>query len=200
MDFLSITVILLVVLDPFGNLPLFSSVISTFEPKDQKRILIRESLIALVIILLFLFLGQYLLNFLGLETSTLSISGGVILFLIALGMLFPSKSVLSGPNDDIDEEPFIVPLAIPLVAGPSVLTYVMLLSKQYEDQTPMVAAATVTAWAISAFILMLSPLFMKWLGKKGMRALERLMGMILILISVQMFLNGLTNYLNINNT
>ena len=198
MEFLNITVILIVVLDPFGNLPLFSSIISRYPSRDQRRILIRESLIALALLLLFLFSGKVLLNFLGLSTSALRVSGGFILLLIALGMIFPSKSVISGATEETDEEPFIVPLAIPLMAGPSVLTYLILLSNQYPSQLAALSGATLLAWGFSSVILLLSPLFMKWLGRKGMRAVERLMGMILIMISIQMLLDGFADYFHLN--
>lgn len=195
MDFFATTVTLILVLDPFGNLPMISSILTDYSPKEQRRILIREKFIALAILALFLFIGEPLLDFLALDQSTLKISGGVILFLIALGMLFPSKSVLSGPNDETSEEPFIVPIAIPLVAGPSSLAFVMLLAKQYEGHLMTALGSVVAAWACSFVIILASPLLMKFFGKKGMRAMERLMGMILILISIQLLLDGLSNYL-----
>jgi len=111
---------LFIVLDPFGNLAVFHTVLSTTPEEKRGRILVRELLIALFVLMLFLFCGQPLLHFLGLEQSTLRMSGGIILFLISLGMVFPTKSVLGGEGD---EEPFIVPLAIPLVAGPPALIF-----------------------------------------------------------------------------
>jgi len=194
MELLALTVIFFFVLDPFGNLPMVTLILSKFDNKAQRRIILRESLFALVLLLFFLFLGEPVLSFLKLDTATLSISGGFILLLMALGMVFPSKSVLSGPNDESDEDPFIVPIAIPLIAGPSSLTYVMLLAKQYSDQIVSVSLAVFAAWALSAVILLLSPLLMKYMGNKGMRTLERLMGMLLILISTQMLLDGFAEY------
>ncbi len=197
MDFFAATVILILVLDPFGNLPMLSGVLSKYSGAEQRKILFRETLIALGILLFFLFLGDPLLDFLGLDTSTLKISGGFILLLMGIGMLFPSKSVLSGPDDETDDEPFIVPIAIPLIAGPSALTYVMLMAKQFDGQLWTVTGAVFAAWAFSSLILFLAPLFMKFLGNKGMRAMERLMGMVLILISMQMMLDGIATFLNI---
>ncbi len=199
MELLSLAIILFFVLDPFGNLPMVTSILSEYSQRDQRRIIIRESLVALFLLMFFLFLGEPLLNFLNLSTSALSISGGFILLLLALGMIFPSKSVMSGTNDETDEEPFIVPIAIPLIAGPSSLTYVMLLAKQYHDDMLSVGTAVFAAWLISAVILLLSPVLMKYLGSKGMRTMERLMGMILILISTQMLLDGIASYFSLKS-
>lgn len=190
---LTTAVTLFIVLDPFGNLAVFHTVLSTCPEDKRGRILIRELLIALFTLMLFLFCGQPLLQFLQLDQSTLRISGGIILFLVSLGMVFPAKSVLGGGGQE-DEEPFIVPLAIPLVAGPSALILLLLLSRQHSDRIGEIALATFSAWLISAVILLASPFFMRFLGKKGTRALERLMGMLLVIISVQMFMDGLAEY------
>ena len=183
-----------VIILPFGNMPLIGSVLGHYEKQEQRKILLRENLIALGLLMLFLFGGGPILNFLKLDTSTLSITGGFILLLIALGMLFPSKSVLYGSVDEKVEEPFIVPIATPLVAGPSSLTFVILMAKQHSDKLVQVTMATVAAWGISFALLMCSPWLIQALGRRGMRAMERLMGMILILISSQMVLDGIAVY------
>lgn len=188
---LTTAITLFIVLDPFGNLAVFNTVLSNCPEEKRGRILLREQLIALFILMFFLFCGQPILDFLHLQQSTLRMSGGLILFLVALGMVFPTKSVLGGESD---EEPLIVPLAIPLVAGPSALILMMLFARQHDQQIGHIAAATCAAWLASALILGASPFFLKFLGKKGLRALERLMGMVLIMISMQMFLDGLAEY------
>lgn len=188
---LSIAVTLFIVLDPFGNLAVFNSVLASCPEDKRHRILIRELAIALFVLMFFLFFGKPLLDFLNLQSSTLRIAGGLILFLVALGMVFPSKSVLGGEED---EEPFIVPLAIPLVAGPSALIYLLLLANQHPQEITQIAIAAFLAWFASALILLCSPFFMRILGKKGTRALERLMGMLLVMISVQMFMDGIASY------
>lgn len=182
---------LFIVLDPFGNLAVFHTVLSACPEKDQTRILIREMIIALAVLMIFLFWGQPLLHFLGLHPSTLRIASGVILFLISLGMVFPARSVLGHEGDD---EPFIVPLAIPLTAGPSAIILLLLLGSQHGDRIGEVAIATFLAWLLSALILIASPFIMRILGRKGTRALERLMGMLLVMIAIQMFLDGITEY------
>ena len=188
---LATAVTLFIVIDPFGNLAVFHTVLSGCPEKDRTRILIREMLIALLVMMLFLFFGQAILNFLALKTSTLQITSGVLLFIISLGMIFPAKSVIGGESDD---EPFIVPLAIPLVAGPSTLILLLLLSSQHGDQMLQIASATLLAWSASSIILLASPLFMRYLGRKGSRALERLMGMLLVMIAIQLFLDGVAEY------
>ena len=192
MDFLwTSAVTLFIVIDPFGNLAVFHTVLSGCPEKDRTRILIREMLIALFVMMIFLFFGEKILNFLALETVTLQITSGVLLFIISIGMIFPAKAVIGGDEED---EPFIVPLAIPLIAGPSTLILLLLLASQHGDKIFVVAGATLLAWSLSSLILLSSPLFMRFLGRKGSRALERLMGMLLVMIAIQMFLDGIAGY------
>ncbi|WP_147200160.1 YhgN family NAAT transporter [Pantoea sp. MBD-2R] len=193
-EMISATVLLLLIMDPLGNLPIFMSVLKHLEPKRRRVVLIREMLIALVIMLLFLFAGEKILAFLNLRTETVSISGGIILFLIAIKMIFPSQES-SSSGLPAGEEPFLVPLAIPLVAGPSLLATLMLLSHQYPDQLTHLVGALLIAWGATVTILLLSGLFLRLLGEKGVNALERLMGLILIMLATQMFLDGIRAYL-----
>jgi multiple antibiotic resistance protein len=191
MNLLALAVTLFLVLDPFGNAAIFHSVLAKI-PEDRRRaVLVRELLIALAILLGFLFAGKHLLGFLGLRPATLSISGGILLFLIALGMVFPTRSIL---GESSDEEPFIVPLAVPMMAGPSSIALLLLTSSKYPDATGMIALAVTAAWLASSVILLLSPAVLRLMGTKGARALERLMGLLLILVAVQMFLDGVTTY------
>ena len=195
-EMISATILLLLIMDPLGNLPIFMSVLKHLEPKRRRTVLIREMLIALGIMLLFLFAGEKILAFLNLRTETVSISGGVILFLIAIKMMFPSPESNS-TGLPVGEEPFLVPLAIPLVAGPSLLATLMLLSHQYPNQMGHLVGALLFAWGITVVILLLSGLFLRLLGDKGVNALERLMGLILIMLATQMFLDGIRAYLKI---
>ncbi|HAI04199.1 MAG TPA: Marc family transporter, partial [Pantoea sp.] len=193
-EMISATILLLLIMDPLGNLPIFMSVLKHLEPKRRRVVLIREMLIALIIMLLFLFTGERILAFLNLRTETVSISGGVILFLIAIKMIFPSAES-SSTGLSAGEEPFLVPLAIPLVAGPSLLATLMLLSHQYPQQMTHLVGALLIAWGVTVGILLLSGLFLRLLGDKGVNALERLMGLILIMLATQMFLDGIRAYL-----
>ena len=195
-ELFSAAVLLILIMDPLGNLPIFMSVLKHIDPKRRRVIIIRELLIALVIMLLFLFTGERMLSFLNLRAETVSISGGIILFLIAIKMIFPSpESNTSGLP--AGEEPFLVPLAIPLLAGPSLLATLMLMSHQYPGDMGMLVIALFVAWGITAAILMMSGLFLRLLGSKGVNALERLMGLILIMIATQMFLDGIRAYMKL---
>jgi MarC family membrane protein len=186
---LSMAFALFLLMDPIGNVPIFVSVLKDIDPARQRRIIMRELLIALAIIIVFNFIGDAFLNFLNVKISTILFSGGIILFLIALKMIFPGGR---DPEVELshDKEPFIVPLATPLVAGPAVLAAVMLYSGQHIDDHLMTVGAIAIAWAASTLILLSSSLWKKLLGSRGLVACERLMGLILTLIAVQMFLEG----------
>jgi multiple antibiotic resistance protein len=194
MDTLSAAVMLFLIMDPLGNLPIFTSVLKVIEPKRRRIILVRELLVALIILFIFLFSGQAILDFLNVGQETIRIAGGVILFLIGLKMIFPQPGGVTGLA--VGEEPFIVPLAVPMIAGPSTLAALILLSNQ--DPTRMVdwSIALAAAWVVSAVILLFSGLFHKLLGERGLSAVERLMGMILIMIAIQMLLDGVSAYIS----
>jgi len=193
MDTWSAAVMLFLIMDPLGNLPIFMTVLKMIEPKRRRFILIRELLFALVILYVFLFSGQAVLDFLNVKQETVSIAGGIILFLIALKMIFPVKGA-SPIGLAAGEEPYIVPLAIPLIAGPSTLAALILLSNQSPDRMGDWALALGAAWIVSAAILLFSGVFHRILGERGLAAMERLMGMILVMIAIQMFLNGVGTY------
>lgn len=188
----SLTVSLFLLMDPIGNVPIYISVLKGIDPKRQKKIIIRELLIALGIIFLFVFIGDGLLNLLGISAHTVLIAGGIILFIIALKMIFPSNSPLIG----YEGEPFIVPLAVPLIAGPSILAAVIIYS--HQEPIYLLSISLLVAWFFSMIILMASSFLNKVLGQKGITACERLMGLILTLIAVQMFLEGVKSFVSIN--
>lgn len=192
MDTWSAAIMLFLIMDPLGNLPVFMSVLKMIEPKRRRIILIRELLFALGILFVFLFSGQAVLDFLHVKQETVSIAGGIILFLIALRMIFPQPGGTSGLA--VGEEPFLVPLAIPMVAGPSTLAALILLSNQNPDKMVELSIALGAAWTVSATILFFSGAFHRLLGERGLTAMERLMGMILVMIAIQMFLDGIGNY------
>ncbi|MEG3768791.1 YhgN family NAAT transporter [Alteromonas sp. 14N.309.X.WAT.G.H12] len=192
MDTWSAAVMLFLIMDPLGNLPVFMSVLKTIEPKRRRIILIRELVFALLILMLFLHSGQAVLDFLNVQQETVSIAGGIILFLIALKMIFPQSGNPLGLA--VGEEPFLVPLAIPMIAGPSTLAALILLANQNPDRMIDWTIALGAAWIISAVILMFSGIFHRLLGERGLTAMERLMGMILVMISIQMLLDGISHY------
>ncbi len=180
-------------MDPLGNIPVFLSILQPFDPKRRRRILLRELLLAFGILLGFLFFGKWVLEFLHLRQESLSIAGGIILFLIALRMIFPQKGGIMGEFET--GEPLLVPLAIPLIAGPSAMATLMLFASSYPERLLDWTIALSIAWALTAGILLLSGLLYKVLRERGLIAIERLMGMILVTLAVQMFLDGMAVYL-----
>jgi multiple antibiotic resistance protein len=190
-DIMAVAVTLFFVMDPLGNIPIFNAVLSRFDPVTRSRIVARELTIALGILLVFLFAGNPVMKFLGLTQPTLSLSGGILLFIIALRMIFPRPT---GGEDEEIADPFIVPLAMPLVAGPSTIAILLLQSSQHPERVWEWCLALVLAWIAATAILACSPWLMKALGDRGVRALERLMGMLLVMLSVQMFLDGVAQF------
>lgn len=195
MEIYSTVILLFLIMDPLGNMPVFISILKGVPEERRRKVLIRELLIALFILLIFLFAGKYLLLSLHLKQESVSIAGAIILFIIAIRMIFPSNRGGGIMGSTPDGEPFIVPLAIPLIAGPSILATLMLVSSQHPGNQLNLAMAVFISWALSAAILMLSGKIMKLLGGRGIFAIERLMGMILVMLSVQMFMDGIAHYL-----
>lgn len=188
MTLLSAAVLLFLVMDPLGNIPFFLSALKTVEPARQTCVIMRELLIALGVLVLFLFLGQPMLDLLGVSEPALTLSGGVILFLIALRMIFPSTE--NSLREAVADEPFIVPLAIPYVAGPSTLATELLLVSREPDRWIDWLGALLLAWLVSSVIILGSSWLQRILTEKGVLAMERLMGMILVAVSIQMLLTG----------
>jgi multiple antibiotic resistance protein len=186
----SLSLTLFLLMDSVGNIPFFLSILHPFSKAQQKKILKRELFIALAILLLFLAVGDVLLSLLRVKPYTLSISGGIILFLIALKMVFPQEEA---HKTKTTLEPFIVPLATPLVAGPAVLASIMLYARQLPISVTLPAACI--AWLATFAVLHSARHLQKILGNKGLAACERLMGLILTLIAVQMLLEGTSEYI-----
>jgi multiple antibiotic resistance protein len=193
MELLSAVVTLFLVMDPLGNVPLFLSILKTVKPERRRLVLLREIGFAYVVLVTFLLAGEYLLRFLGLEQQAVSIAGGIVLFLISLRMIFPGEGSLAGPS--LEGEPFVVPLAIPLVAGPSTLATLLLLQSTTPSSTGRLILAVTIAWAVSGAILMSSTFLYRVLRERGLIAMERLMGMLLVMVAVQMLLNGVRAFM-----
>lgn len=191
-EFLGLALTLFLVMDPVGNTPLFLAVLRHIDPARRRVIVIRESLIALVIMVVFMVAGNQMLNLLHVTQPALSAAGGLVLLLIAIKMVFPSpESPLHEPEDD---EPLIVPLAMPLFAGPSVLAATVIFSSQFPGQWTFLLGALVGAWLVSAIILYCSSWLQQLLGDRVLKALERLMGMILVVLATQMLLDGIKSF------
>lgn len=183
---LSLTLFLL--MDSIGNVPIFLSILKSINPERQRVIIFRELVLALVIIIAFYFIGNYILALLNISQEAVNISGGVILFIIGLNLVFPKAT------DEISsagiKEPFLVPLAVPLVAGPATLATVMLFSHQ-KAPTLLILGAILISWGATTIILLAAPSLKKVLGDRGITACERFTGLILIMLAIQMFLDGL---------
>jgi multiple antibiotic resistance protein len=182
---------LLFIMDPLGNIPPFMSALKKVDADRRRKVLVREILIAYVVLLAFLFAGKYILRLLSLQEETISIAGGIVLFLIALRMVFPREE--PAQRDALRGEPFVVPLAIPLIAGPSTLASLLLL--QQSSRTLQLFLALTLAWIVTAIILLSSTILYRLLKERGLIALERLMGMLLVMLAVQMFINGVARFI-----
>lgn len=182
-------------MDPLGNVPVFLSVLNSVEPKRRQLLILRETFIAFLILILFLFFGKYILAGMHISDPALSIAGGIILFLIAIKMIFPTEDQEGRPKNLV--EPFIVPLAIPLIAGPSTMTMVMLLATQQPHHIWLWALALTLAWVACTVVLVFADYLRKILGERGLHAIERLMGMVLTTMAVQMFLTGIAEFFHL---
>jgi len=193
MELLSAIGLLLLTTDPLGNVPSFVSILQPVPAERRRAVILRELFFALGIMLAFLVAGRQLTSLLGIRPEAISIAGAIVLFLVAIEMILPGRGRRTA-NGAEETEPFIVPLATPLVAGPSTLaTIILITSKPGGLVTGL--WAVLLAWAVVFCTLMAAPIIMKFLRERGARAVERLMGMLLVMLAVQMFLNGLAEYL-----
>ena len=193
MSLLSAAVLMFFVMDPLGNVPFFLAALRHVEPRRQRRVIARELLIALAVLIFFLFAGQYVLDVLHVSATALRISGGVVLLLIAMRMIFPTPE--KSMREDVAGEPFIVPLAVPYTAGPSALATELLLVSREPERWPVWLGAVLLAWLATALILFFATGVSRYLGERGLIAIERLMGMLLITVAVQMLMDGLSQAL-----
>ncbi|MGA7983138.1 MAG: MarC family protein [Chromatiaceae bacterium] len=192
MDFLSATVLLVIIMDPLGNIPVFHSLVGRYPRSQRLAIIAREMLIAYFVLVAFLLAGRAIVGYLGLKQPALGVAGGVVLFIIALRMVFPQSGTVT---EGTEEEPFIVPLAIPMIAGPSAVAAILLLVSRDPQRLLTWWGAVSIAWLASAAILLGSGLLMEMLGSRALRAMVRLSGMLLIMMAVQMLMDGVTAYL-----
>lgn len=184
---------LFLVMDPLGNIPLFMAAMKNVPPERHRAVIVRELLIALGVLVVMLLLGSKMLGILHISVEALTVGGGLILLFIAVRMIFPTpERNLHEPTPE--DEPFIVPLAVPYLAGPSAIATQIIFVNQFPDRMLDLALAVVIAWGGSAVILASSGWLAKVLGEKALTAVERLMGMILAMISVEMLLSGIRAY------
>lgn len=196
---LSAVVTLILIMDPFGNIPLFITSLKKVSPERRRFVLLRELAIATAIMVTFLFAGGKALDLLGIKQYSMGISGGIILFIMSLKLVFNSLEDESTKNNPKEEEPFIVPLAIPLIAGPATLSMLLIFSATPGGNIWQILIALLIASIINSAILLLSFPISNMLGKRGLIAVERLTGMLLVLMSVNMVMNGIAEFLKSYN-
>lgn len=194
MTIFSAALLLFLVIDPIGNVPLFLTILKDYDARSQRRIIARELLIALLFLLLYLFSGQYLQPMLHISESSLSLAGGIILFLIALRLIFPSPEGVF--YEKVEGAPLIVPLAVPFIAGPTALAAISFIITRDPARWRDWLLALILAWAVSGTILFFSSFLARYLGQRGLIAIERLMGMVLTTMAVQMFMSGIHQFIN----
>ncbi|WUR11750.1 MarC family protein [[Empedobacter] haloabium] len=191
-NFFQTFILLLLVTDPFGNVPLFATALAPVAPAKRPRIVVRECLIAFIVLLTFMFFGRHFLQALSLSEVSLRIAGSVILMMIAIRMVFPHPDGVLGKTDG--GEPFIVPLAIPALAGPSALATVLLFSRESAGEVAIHVAALAAVVVVWLAVFLGAEKLQKVLGTQVMTAFERLMGLILAAISVEMLLGGVREF------
>ena len=195
MTVLAAILLLVIIMDPIGNVPVFLSILKNIPMERRKIIIIRELIIAFLILIFFMFVGRFLLQLLQIEQSSLGIAGGIILFIIAIRMIFPGTKPMF--SHDEESEPLVVPLAIPMIAGPSAIAAVILLMAQEPSRWTEWTIAVFVASLISGIILVSSEAPGRKLGNRALTAIERLMGIFLIMISVDFILDGIKQTFNI---
>lgn len=193
MTLLSAADLLFFVMDPLGNIPLFLAALRNVDRERRRKVIIRELLIALAILLVFLFAGQTILNMLQVSPPSLTIAGGIVLLLIAIRMIFPSTTRTL--REETHAEPLVFPLAVPYTAGPSALATELLLMSREPERWPVWVTAVFLAWLASAIILYSASDLQRLLGERGLTAVERLMGMILVIVAVELLMQGAAEYL-----
>ena len=193
MTVFSAALLLFLVMDPFGNISFFITALEPVDENRRTRVVIRELLVALLVLVTFLFAGQHLLRVLGISGPALTVAGGTVLFLIAVRMIFPK--VRNGSDEDLAGEPFIVPLAVPYVAGPSAMASLLLIMNREPERYLEWLLALFAAWLATGLILSMAPSLSRLLGRRVLIAIERLMGMLLVAIAIQMMMTGVAQFM-----
>ncbi len=194
MSIWQIALVLFIVSNPIGNSPTVIALIKNYSITEQQKILFRESIFSMIIAFFFLFCGEAFLTRLNIDQYSLSVSGGVLLFLVALKMIFSTK--IETTEETPKQVPFIVPIATPLLSGAGLLTMIMLYSKQ-EGNDLKIFFAIVIAWIGVTTVMISAPYLQLFLGKRGLLALEQLMGMILAMIALEMVVKGFSLFFNV---
>ncbi|NLF31357.1 MAG: MarC family protein [Planctomycetes bacterium] len=191
MSFISAFITLCLVIDPFGSIPVILSLVPHVDNQrwQYRRVILREGLVALAVLVVFLLAGNRIMQAMHISQAALSAAGGTVLFIVAIRMIFPSRTGVFG-GEEQQGEALIVPIAIPLIAGPSTMTTLMLMAARWPDRLPQWAAALLAAWALAMVTFLSAPFLSRLLGPRVLAAVERLMGMILVAVAVEMLITG----------
>ena len=195
MTILAAILLLIIIMDPIGNVPVFLSILKNIPIERRRKIIIRELFIALAVLLFFMFIGRYILQLLQIEQSSLGIAGGIILFLIAIKMIFPGTKPMF--THDEKTEPLVVPIAVPMLAGPSAIAAVILFMAREPSRWIESTFVVFVAFLVAGVILISSETLGRKLGNRALIAIERLMGIILVMVSVDFILDGIKQTFNI---
>lgn len=187
--------LLFLVIDPFGNLPFVLAVLGGIEKVRYRKIISRETVLALLVLVVFTLVGEYLLSYLSIERASLMVAGGVILFLISLKMIFRSSKEIF--ESDYSDDPLLFPIAIPCLAGPSAITTVMILRSQQQTSLLELLVALFLVVLFTCLVFLVGRKLSDWLGERGIRAVEKLMGLLLNLVSVNMLLIGIKDFMGV---
>lgn len=190
----SYIITLILVMDPFGNIPLFITALKRVPTERRTKVLVRELVIALIIMMAFLFAGAKMLAWLGIAKYSLGVSGGIVLFIMSIKLVFNSLGDEQTQINQKDEEPFVVPLAIPLIAGPASLSMLLIMSAGAPSKVISLFVAVLIASFLNGVVLLLSFPLSNILGRRGLIALERLTGLLMVLISVNMMMGGISEF------
>lgn len=189
----TVIVILFLIMDPIGNISSFLHMVQELPPRRVRWVVFREMLIALIFMLVFNFLGEYIFVVLQLDKPTVEVASAIVLFLTAIKILFPASNSLRA-NLPVGE-PFIIPLAVPLIAGPSLLATIMLLAHLETSQSGMLLAIII-AWVLAMLVLLSARQLQRYLGSNGLMAGERLTGMLLVMLAIQRGMEGLSAFID----
>lgn len=191
MTVVQLALIFFIVTNPVGNSPTILALIKNHSLREQQKIMFRESIFSMLLALFFLFVGESFLNHLNIQDYSLNTSGGILLFVVALHMIFSDRSEKAMQQPA--QTPFIVPIATPLISGAGLLTMIMLYAK--EESTLTLISAIFIAWVGITAVLVSAPYLQILIGKRGLLALEQLMGMLLSMIAVEMIVNGMALFM-----
>lgn len=191
--FLSATLLLILITDPLGNIPLFIAALRRVAPERHRKVILRECAIAFGVLAVFMVFGRAILQVLGLNDAILQVAGGVVLFLIALRMIFPEHGVRAG-EEPLAPEPFIVPIAIPLISGPSAMATAMLIAGRDPRRMVEWLLALALCMSVTLVVFLASTRLQRLLGEAAITAIERLMGLVLTALAIRMVLEGLASY------